>query len=71
MTRRKKSRTDKANIDLPRIRDIPKFGGKSDEDFDQWRQESSYYVRRLDLVEMDRVQVILMGLSGLARKLVA
>jgi len=56
---------------IVKIKDIPKFTGEKNEDFDQWRHESLYFMDSLHIPEEDRVNLLIMGLSGVARKLVA
>lgn len=49
-----------------KVRDIPKF-----DDYDQWKQQSLYFVKSQQIELNEQVDIIMMGLSGLARKLVA
>jgi len=56
---------------IVKIKDIPRFSGEKMEDFDQWKHESTYFLDSLDVPESDRVNLLTMGLGGVARKLVA
>jgi hypothetical protein len=64
------NRVEKKRNKVVKLRDIPKFDGNID-DYDQWKQQSLYFLKSQQIELNERVDIIIMGLSGLARKLVA
>ena len=42
-----------------KIKDIPKFNGKKNEDFDQWRNKSINFMDSLNIPEADKVNLLI------------
>jgi hypothetical protein len=56
---------------FPKVRDIPKFDGSNMDDYGRWKQETLYFVKCHRIETSEQVEIISLGLSGIARKLIA
>jgi hypothetical protein len=62
---------DKKKRKVHKIKEIPRFDGASSDDYDRWKQECTYYIKSQKVPVDEQVELIIMGLGGEARKLVA